>query len=115
RRFVVEANDFNFMISFASMIARTNDGFLGAKNLSTKLSVGESHSELVMAYDAGVEMNTESCDHIPAPPCGNPNIGTNGGEGFVHPHPGVQNIGDLSPLRDAFASTVAKIHIKRIQ
>ena len=100
-------------ISLVAMLARTNDAIV-AFNIPTA-HLRDKVSFLAPVYDSGAENNTESCQHIPAPPCGNPGVGTDGGEGIVHPHPGIQNIGDLDPLRDAFASKVAKITIEAVR
>lgn len=111
---IIETKNPYEKLSVLAMVARTNDGFVGAKNLATNLKTGSSYSVLAEVYDAGAEMNTESCDTIPAPPCNNPKIGTNGGEGFVRPHEGIQGIGDLELARDSFASKSAKVTIKRV-
>jgi hypothetical protein len=111
---VVEANDSRFKFTLVSMLARTNDAIIVAKDISTKLKVGQKSVTLASVYDAGVEKNTESCDHIPAPPCNSPGMGEVG-EGFVRPHEGVLGLGDLDLSRDAFASVVAKIIVERIQ
>lgn len=111
----IEANDPRYKLSIVSMLARTNDAFIALSSATTNLNIGEKVAYLAAVYDAGAELNTESCQHIPAPPCNNPGVGTNGGEGFVTLHPGVLSNGDLDPLRDAFASQAAKISIERIQ
>ena len=112
----VEANDPSYRFTILSMLARTNDGIMVLKNVQTDfMQIGQSKTYLAEVYDAGAETNTELCSDIPAPPCNNPGSGPEAGEGFVHPHPGIQNIGDLDALRDAFGSAVAKIIIKRVR
>lgn len=111
----VEANNPYFQFSLVSMLARTNDAFAAAMNLPTNLQVGQKYSTLAKVYDAGAENNTEECAHIPAPPCDSHNIGTNGGEGFVRPHDGINGIADLELGRDAIAGVVAKVIVERIQ
>ena len=111
----IKARNSRFKVSVVAMLARTNDAILALSRGSLDLHKGQKVAYLASVYDAGAETNTESCAHIPAPPCNNPGVGTDGGEGIVHPHPGNQNIGDLEPLRDAFASKVAKIIIQRIK
>ena len=86
-------------LSVYGMLARTNDAFIHYRN---HLIPRYLYNDPVQVYDSGVEQNTELCQHIPAPPCNSPGVGTDGGEGFVHFHPGFFNIGDLDPLRDAF-------------
>lgn len=102
------------VLSLVGMLARTNDAIVAAKNLPLKLRKGASYSVLANVYDAGAEQNVETCATIPAPPCNNPGVGTDGGEGFVRPHEGVTGIADLDPARDAFAAQSAKITIKRV-
>lgn len=111
---VVEANDKRFKLSLVSMLARTNDAIVVAKNIATNLKVGQQSVTLAHVYDAGAEKNTESCEHIPAPPCMNPGMGEDG-EGFIRPHEGVVGIGDLDLSRDTFAPIAAKVIVKRIQ
>ena len=112
---MVKANDPRFNLSVVSMLARTNDAIAVAQELSTRLKVGQKAVALAEVYDAGAEMNTESCAHIPAPPCGNPGVATEGGEGFIRPHEGLLGIGDLTAQRDAFASKAAKIIVQRMK
>ncbi len=112
---MVEANDLRFEISLVSMLARTNDAFLIAKNISTKLRVGQKSTTLAEVYDAGSEENTELCEHVPAPPCNSHGKKTLNNEGFVRPHEGILGVGDLDLSRDSFSSIVGKIIVERIQ
>ncbi len=84
-------------------------------NLNINLKMGHKAVYFANTYDAGVEQNTELCAHIPAPPCGNAMVGTDGGEGFVRPHEGINFVGDLNGNRDSFANVTAKIIVERIQ
>lgn len=102
-------------ISLTSMLARTNDAIAAAKNLTLPRHRGHKSVYLLKVYDAGAETNTESCSHIPAPPCNNPFSGPDNGEGFVHDHPGIQGIGDLDALRDSFGNVVVKVTIEKIE
>jgi len=99
-------------ISVAGMLVTTNDAFfaahdvwfLGKKNVMVEAS----------AYDAGSEVNTESCDHIPGPPCGSPGVRvTDGAEGFVHVHRGIRGVGDLDASAKDWRNPVARILIQR--
>lgn len=100
-------------ISLVSMLARTNDAFIGGKNLQLPYGNEKQIEYHLKVYDAGAEQNTELCQHIPAPPCNSHNVDTETGEGFVTDHPGLQNIGDLNAIRDAFGSVAARIIIER--
>ena len=97
-------------ISVFSMLARTNDAFIKSK--IEYLYSG--NTQLARVYDAGVEQNTEDCAHIPAPPCGNHNVGTDGGEGFVRPHEGLHLSRDLNGQRDTFANVAAQVTLKNL-
>lgn len=96
--------------SVLSMLARTNDAFI--------VGYGQAYSSknvyLARVYDAGVEHNSEDCAHIPAPPCGNHDKGTDGGEGFVRFHEGLHLQRDLNGQRDTFANFAARIEVKRL-
>lgn len=111
---IVEANNPKFKISLVSMLARTNDAISVLSSATLKLRKGQKAYYLTGVYDAGVEVNTESCSDIPAPPCGSHNVGQDE-DSFIRPHAGIQLIGDLEANRDAFASKVSKVIIERIQ
>ena len=73
-----------------------------------------THTLYAKAYDAGSEVHTESCDHIPGPPCGNPgNRLTEGAEGYVYPHSGIHGGEDLDPFMWDWNNPVALITIER--
>lgn len=49
-------------------------------------------------FDAGSEADTERCDHVPGPPCGNSGVRvTDGAEGTIHLDGGILGVGDLDP------------------
>lgn len=103
----LDCSDSYSYLSFASMLASTNDGFVGAAGIPIP---HEGKAEFyVRGYDAGSEENTESCLDIPLPFCpdfnfkGPPNPGTDGNPEpmneplNVHIHDGVHGIKDLKP------------------
>ena len=50
-------------------------------------------------FDAGSEADTESCAHIPGPPCGNAGVRvTDGAEGVIQLDGGILGVGDLDPV-----------------
>jgi hypothetical protein len=104
-------------ISLAGMLVSSNDAFLAlnGENLPSYLRSGRyTHTLYARAYDAGSEANTESCDHIPGPPCGNPgNRVTEGAEGYVYPHSGIHGTADLDPSMWDWNNPVALITIER--
>ena len=102
------------LVSVSAMVARTNDALVAGRNLRLPRKSGASVNYYLSVYDAGAEANTESCDHIPAPPCNNPGQEPElAAEGFVHSHPGVFGINNLQVLRDTFGKFAAKVTITK--
>ena len=95
-------------------LSRTNDAITAKNGLSLKLKPGQSYSAFLNTYDAGVEVNTESCNAVPAPPCNSHNVGETE-NGIIKPHVGILGLGDLDLARDSFAKEAAKLTIKRIK
>jgi len=74
---VTDVNNAPMMLSLATMLVNTNDGFTGINALAVNnLAVGESISLTTSSYDSGTEKNSELMTTIPGPAGG----GT--GEGF---------------------------------
>lgn len=104
----------NANISVTSMLATTNDAFTAilSKNLPKRnvRYMGET-------YDAGSEMNNESCAFIPGPPC-SPESGnaraTEGAEGFITIHSGIKGRADLSSANLDWRGATSVISISRI-
>lgn len=107
------------LLSLATMLICSNDGFAGIRNLAlptddTPVSVS------AYAYDAGTERNTERDGDI-VPPCFGigPTTGT-GGAGriaerrTVRMHPGVNGDRDLSATLHAWSGAVAMVTIQRL-
>ena len=110
------------LISAVGMLASTNDAFLGASSLPVPpplfagLQVPASLSRhMAPAFDAGTEANTESCEEIPGPPCGNGGVRhEEGAEGFVHIHSGLYGHGDLDPATLDWNNPVVMIRVSRL-
>jgi hypothetical protein len=104
-------------LSLAGMLVSSNDAFVGlsGERLPSYLRSGRfTHTLYAGAYDAGSEANTESCDHIPGPPCGSPgNRVTEGAEGYVYVHSGIHGTGGLDPAMWDWNNPVAMITIER--
>jgi len=101
-------------LSVSSMLASTNDALPAYRGLSLSPAFGESQMVFLYVYDAGAEINNESCVYIPGPPCGNAGVDTDDKEGFVHFHPGLNLQGDLGPSH-TFANIAARIIVERIK
>lgn len=102
------------LISVAAMLVTTNDAFMAVRgvyaNQWRKVNV-DAH-----AYDAGSEVNSELCDFIPGPPCGNGGIrNPEGAEGYVHIHAGIHGIGDLEPEEFDWRNPVATVMVRRVK
>ncbi len=105
-----EIEDGNTLMSFASMLVSTNDAFIGASGLD----VSRTRTVTLTAYDAGSEANSESCEFIPGPPCGNHAEDTAESEGFVYVHNGIHG-GEgsgLTPATHDWRDPVARLTIK---
>ena len=101
-------------ISLAAMLATTNDGFAGLNSVELPK---QSEHYYAFAYDAGSEMNNESCAYIPGPPCApdSGNSRTESGEGFISVHNGIHGGSDLNPKHLDWRGPVAVISIKRLR
>ena len=105
------------MLSLAGMLVSTNDAFAGLDGYALPLGFaaffGGSTID-IPAYDAGSEANTESCEHIPGPPCGSSGMRvTEGAEGRVHVHRGIYGAGDLDGSAKDWRNPVARVSIER--
>ncbi len=97
------------LLSLASMLVSTNDGFVGANGLD----LSSSQVVYLNVYDAGSEGNSESCDYVPGPPCGAHKArDTETAEGFVHVHAGIHGDGGLSQAQHDWRNPAARLEIK---
>ena len=103
----------NSRLTFTAMLASTNDAFAALN--AVKLP-GNKKTYFAYAYDAGSEMNNESCSHIPGPPCSGDsgNARTENGEGFVSIHSGIHGGSDLDPKQLDWRGPVAIITVERL-
>lgn len=103
-------------LSIAAMLIPTNDTFVG---VNTALPAdGNLKVVYGFAYDAGTEVNDETCASIPGPnfvECGGPGMGgaPGNGEGSVVISGGILGIGDFGSNRD-WKNPVARITIQKI-
>lgn len=103
-------------LSVASMLVPSNDAFFAVNGVPGPRGNG-TKTVFSPAYDAGSETNDELCVSIPGPPfiCQGEGFNTLDGEGYVHIHPGIQGIGDLSAAQHDWHNPVAKISIRLVR
>lgn len=101
------------VLSIASMLVNTNDAFAALDGMPLPITRAMA-TRVVPAYDAGSEVNDESCDHVPGPACGGEGINPEGGEGFVHVHRGVHGVDALDAAEYDWRNPVARIEVRRI-
>jgi len=113
------------LISIASMLICTNDGFSIVHDEKLPKKVGQSAVFRAHAYDAGTELNTEDFANM-VPPC-QPLVGISTDDegtgesdsalaegGVISPHPGIAGEADLDVDAHAVAETPALVVVERI-
>lgn len=100
-------------LTVLGMLATTNDGFYAVNNAQVLSDKGILRTDFeAIAYDAGTEVNNESCNFIPGSPCGSSGQrNTRGAEGFIHVHRGIHGIGDLNPAVFDWRNPVAMVEV----
>ncbi|MEM7254843.1 MAG: spondin domain-containing protein [Pseudomonadota bacterium] len=102
----------NRAISLVGMLLPTNDGMV-VLNGAQVPRYGK-RVLAVRAYDAGTEFNDQLCANIPGGgACGGEGFNPEDGEGFVHPHPGIHETGDLTGAEYDWTDPVAIVTIER--
>lgn len=97
-------------LTVLGMLVTTNDAFFSG---TQRIKAGVTSFD-APAYDAGSEVNTQDCDHIPGPPCGNPGVRvTPGAEGFIHISSGIRDAGDLDVALLDWRNPTARIVVNR--
>ena len=101
------------LISSASMIEMTNDGFVSL--LGAEVPCAGTKTYFLGGWDAGSEANTELCSQIPAP-CPTPrrlgSCSVGGAEGAVHVHSGIHGCGGFPSEVYDWRHPVAQITIQ---
>ncbi len=108
------------LLSVAAMLIPTNDTFVALNGLRLPENGGIGRS--LPAFDAGTEVNDQSCQHIPGPRCGGEGFSDETGEGFVHIGNGFHSIGDhdddgfevLGPQEYDWRNFVARITVRLV-
>ena len=102
-------------ISLVSMLIPTNDAFIGLSGMKVPRRMNNPTTIPIPAYDAGTEVNDESCAHIPGPVCGGEGMSAAGGEGFVYVHSGIHGTGDLAAETYDWRNPAALVTIERMR
>ena len=110
--FYIEGRLRHDVLSFAAMLLPTHDTFVAVDSVPLPVKQSSTHA---IAYDAGTEMNDESCANIPGPYCMGAPYSAEGGEGFVHVANGIHGIGDLAPEMFDWRNPVASVSIRRMK
>jgi len=102
-------------VSLAAMLVPTNDGFVALNGVRGPLLGFNLLHYTSPVYDAGSEMNTESCEDIPGGgDCAGNGYTEDDGEGYVHIHAGIHGIGDLDRAVYDWRNPAAAITIRRV-
>lgn len=107
-------------LSVVGMLATTNDSFFAVSGIEVPLPPRlyfpgpRTMTVMAPAYDAGSEANSESCEFVPGPPCGNHVHDSAEAEGFVHISNGIHGIGDLNAADADWRNPVARVTITRL-
>lgn len=94
-------------LSVVGMLVNTNDTFFAVLNqpVNEESESGTAYGE---GWDAGTEVNTESCDDIPGPACGG-GTGSEDEDGFIHVSNGIHGTGDLTPGLHDWRNPVVRV------
>ena len=110
----IETTEAYPLLSVAGMFASSNDAFISVNGEALDFNTNSS-KYLANVYDAGTEFNSESCDFIPGPPCGNGGVrNPENAEGFVTLHSGLHGVGDLDVTTLSWSNPGAIITVKQI-
>jgi hypothetical protein len=112
---MLDANKNTNRISLASMMLPSNDSFIALDSVRVSKH-SQSKTYFSPGYDAGSEINDESCLNIPGPYCGG--VGpspADPGEGYVHISRGISGSGDLLSASFDWRNDVAKITVRRVK
>ena len=95
------------------MLVVTNDAFPAFSNMRLPRRIGKRKRFRAFAYDAGSEVNTESCNDVPGGPCNGHFTGI-AENGVISRHLGIQGIEDLNINQHGWSEPAVRGTIKRI-
>lgn len=78
------------------MLVVTNDGFVAFRSINLPKKINQKINFKAQVYDAGSEVNTESCSDVPGGACGSHFVGV-AEKGTIQKHIGIIGGADLSP------------------
>jgi len=105
----------NDHLCFGAMLGNTNDAFVALMGMDLPKE-RRSVTYIAPAYDAGTEINDESCATLPDPACSGEELSPDDeGEGFVTIHNGINGIGGLDVAAYDWLNPVAKIVIEQVR
>ncbi|MDC0357584.1 spondin domain-containing protein [Oligoflexia bacterium] len=96
------------------MLVATNDAFPAFQGVRLPKRVGQRVRFRARTYDAGSEVNSESCDHVPGGPCDAHFVGV-AENGTVEEHGGLLGTGDLNPNQHGWSEPAVRGKITRVK
>jgi hypothetical protein len=96
-------------ISAFGMLVTTNDTFFALISQKVPEGIAIYYPD---AWDAGTEVNNESCADIPGPPCGGSGPGGTDENGVIHIGNGIRGNGDLNPATLGWNNPVVQVVIR---
>jgi hypothetical protein len=103
----------DLLVSVAAMLSLTNDGFVAARSVPLPGEVAASTTVGLRAFNAGSEVNTELCAHVPCET--HYQRKTEGAEGIVSEHAGIRGDADLPPSRGWAGPELGSMTITRLR
>jgi Spondin_N len=118
--FQIQGNPWRDRLSIAAMLIPTNDAFVALDAAQLPYPGWPAQTYTAVAYDAGSEVNDQLCTSIPGPAfaeCGGSGGGARvgGGEGFVHVHRGMHDVGDFKALARDWRNPVATVSVRLVR
>lgn len=118
--FITTASTGNERLSLVSMLATSNDAFIGLRAARLPDAKRRNRSYRVRVYDAGSEGNSESCQFVPGAPCSAHFArDTAGAEGTIQLHPGILGpaivpTSQLDPDAHGWPKFAARVRVKLV-
>ncbi|MBT3980991.1 MAG: hypothetical protein HOE90_06525 [Bacteriovoracaceae bacterium] len=98
-------------LTFITMLATTNDAIALVEAVKLPTPAKRKHDYVSVEYDAGSEVNSEACEYIPGPPCGNM-FKRDPENSVVSLFGGIKGVGDLQADEFGLSGAAAKVVIE---